>query len=252
MEQVASQFFFFRTHIKKQLVRLRHNFTEIDGNVEIIYQRLESEPHRLTVVQLRNLLDANPFALEYLYGLGREPPGGELHTRDIVQVSTGAKEKAIQNLVADFDVVGITESMPTLFPLLSRKSRIPLDYLCETRDLAHNVEDFYKTTFGTNKRPEGASIFSEEVWSTLREEMADSIEVYEAGKKLHLSQLREEFPEYSDMSNEDLVTNVGNLWVKACCNKQRSAKYPIGNPARKGKPRKDVKTMIKTVGFEEP
>ncbi len=115
----------------------------------------------------------------------------------LVRLSRDAKTTAIRNLRQDFDVVGITESMPTLFALLSRQARIPLGHLCETRDVSLGIGPLYSSTFGAHKRPKGAELFSDAVFNALREEMADSIEVYESAKTLHLSQLRNAFPEFS-------------------------------------------------------
>jgi hypothetical protein len=235
MEQVVSQFFFFREYIKKSLkrnadkrkiqlkVHLAHQqgmgkvAKGTNGGGELIYDRLLSDPHLLTVAQMDLLVEANPFAYEYLYGLGREYPKDH---RDPVHLSTYAKENAIYNLNADFDVIGITESMPTMFALLSRKSRIPLEHLCETRDLSLGIQTLYSSTFGSAKRPKGMDLFSKDVYAALEAHMADSVEVYEAGRKMHLKQLREEFPEYRHMPDNELFFSVGKMWAETCCPKE--------------------------------
>ncbi len=213
-----SQFFFFREWIKKALVRHAPVFAPTmrggKKSVATIYDTLLSDPRRLTVQQMHALVKANPFSFEYLYGLGREFPADRMK---LVTLSRDAKTKAIRNLRQDFDVVGITESMPTLFALLSRAARIPLGHLCETRDVSLGIGTLYSSTFGAPKRPKGMDLFSDAVFNALREEMAESIEVYETARTLHLSQLRNAFPEFRAQSDSDLVLSVQHLWAKTCC-----------------------------------
>ncbi len=191
----------------------------LSGQVDTIYESLLSDPRNITVPQMRTLVKANPFSFEYLYGLGREFPPDRMR---LVKLSRDAKANAIRNLHQDFDVVGITESMPTLFALLSRKTRMPLGHLCETRDDSMGIGKLYSSIFGANKRPKGMDLFSDAVFNALQEEMGDSIEVYESARRLHLFQLRDKFPEFSGQSDVDLFLSVQNLWAETCCTTEKS------------------------------
>ena len=96
---------------------------------------------------------------------------------------------AIENLRQDFDIVGITEHMPSLFVLLSARFNITIQSTCDkfiTRATSHrNIK-----IFGSAVRPPTRETFSKEVIDFLQNEfLVGEQKIYNEGLRIHKEQL---------------------------------------------------------------
>lgn len=111
---------------------------------------------------------------------------------DAQKSNTKAVTAAIENLQRDYDIVGLTEHMPSFYTLFSRKYNLSLSSTCD-KHITRNTAFRNMKLFGAVQRPTSRELFSADVIAYIEQVLfKGEIAIYEAAKKIHVEQLAKE------------------------------------------------------------
>jgi hypothetical protein len=123
------------------------------------------------------------------------------------RLSNETLDAAVQNLRNDFDVVGTTENMASMFVLLSKVVDINLNDTCVAK-MGHGMKREYQKQFKTSTRPRAAELLSSETYAFLLHALYGEITLWQTAATIHQEMIKKHYLISVDKAK--------NLWEKTC------------------------------------
>mmetsp|Transcript_18570 Transcript_18570/g.30950 ORF Transcript_18570/g.30950 Transcript_18570/m.30950 type:complete len:350 (-) Transcript_18570:115-1164(-) len=206
LERLMSQLHFYsvwNSLIQNHISTLDNKEEVSAAHAKFLAQSKDISPHEMHVLlqalrQFERLdLQPNMYELVLSQKYNHSDPSLSNHTLQV----------ALHNLRVDFDVVGTTEQMESMFALMSRVINIKLTDTCVSI-MSQGMKREYKRKYKSLVRPRASELLSTKTFAFLQHELRGDILLWETASRIHQNMIEK----YSDTS----VATAKQLYEKTC------------------------------------